>query len=97
MRKLGLSLFVSAAIAAPVAAWSQSGQPSASTDDYVCALSGQCAESNSTEPAEQATPAADKPDDLEVDDASEGDATDELAPVKPAVQPAEKPAAPSPL
>ena len=35
--------------------------------------------------------------DLEVDDASEGDATDELAPVKPAVQPAEKPAAPSPL
>jgi len=48
-------------------------------------------------PAEQATPAADKPDDLEVDDASEGDATDEVAPVKPAVQPAEKPAAPSPL
>jgi len=44
-------------------------------------------------PAEQATPAADTPDDLEVNDASEGDVTDEAAPAKPA----EKPAAPSPL
>ena len=57
MRKLGLSLLVSAAIAAPVAAWSQSNQPPASSDDYVCAFSGQCSEDdNSTEPADQATP-----------------------------------------
>lgn len=62
MRKLGLSLLVSVAVAAPVAAWSQGGQPPASTDDYVCALSGQCADdANGTEPAEQATPSGPGP------------------------------------
>ena len=44
-------------------------------------------------PVDQASPEAVKPDELDVNDASEGDATDEVAPVKPA----EKPAAPSPL
>ena len=61
MRKLGFSLLVSAAVAVPVAAWAQNSQPSASTDDYVCALSGQCNDANSTEPAEQATPNGPRP------------------------------------
>jgi outer membrane protein OmpA-like peptidoglycan-associated protein len=61
MRKLGFSLLVSVAIAAPVAAWSQDSQPPASTDDYVCALSGQCSDANATEPAEQATPNGPRP------------------------------------
>ncbi len=61
MRKLGFSLLVSVAVAAPVAAWSQDSQPPASTDDYVCALSGQCGDSNATEPAEQATPNGPRP------------------------------------
>ena len=56
MRKLGLSLLISAVVATPVAAWSQDGQPSASTDDFVCAFSGQCDDENATEPAEEATP-----------------------------------------
>lgn len=60
MRKLGFSLLVSAAVAVPVAAWSQDSQPPASTDDYVCALSGQCNDANSTEPAE-ATPNGPRP------------------------------------
>lgn len=60
MRKLGFSLLVSAAVAVPVAAWAQDTQPPASTDDYVCALSGQCAD-NSTEPSEQATPNGPRP------------------------------------
>ncbi|HYD14317.1 MAG TPA: OmpA family protein [Allosphingosinicella sp.] len=59
MRKLGLSLLVSAAIAAPVAAWSQEGQPSASTDDYVCAFSGECADEATDETAD--APAATGP------------------------------------
>ena len=62
MRKPGLFLLVSAAVAAPVAAWSQDGQPPASTDDYVCAFSGQCAaDENATEPAEEATPTGPRP------------------------------------
>ena len=61
MPKLGLFLLVSAAVAAPVAAWSQDGQPPASTDDYVCAFSGQCADENATEPAEEATPSGPRP------------------------------------
>lgn len=62
MRKLGLSLLLSAAIAAPVAAWSQDGQPAASTDDYVCAFSGQCADdANAEEPAGEATPNGPRP------------------------------------
>jgi len=61
MRKLGFSLLVSAAVAVPVAAWSQDSQPPASTDDYVCALSGQCNDDNSTEPADQATPNGQRP------------------------------------
>jgi outer membrane protein OmpA-like peptidoglycan-associated protein len=63
MRKLGLSLLMSAAIAAPVAAWSQDGQPAASTDDYVCAFSGQCADEddNAAQPAEEATPNGPRP------------------------------------
>jgi outer membrane protein OmpA-like peptidoglycan-associated protein len=61
MRKPGLFLLVSAAVAAPVAAWSQDGQPPASTDDYVCAFSGQCAaEENAAEP-EEATPPGQRP------------------------------------
>lgn len=56
MRKLGFSLLVSAAVAVPVAAWAQGGQPPASTDDYVCALSGQCGDDSSAQPSEQATP-----------------------------------------
>lgn len=51
MRKLGLSLLLSAAVAAPVAAWSQDGQPAASADDYVCAFSGECADDEADEPA----------------------------------------------
>ncbi|HTU11477.1 MAG TPA: OmpA family protein [Allosphingosinicella sp.] len=62
MRKPGLFLLVSAACAAPVAAWSQDGQPSTSTDDYVCAFSGQCAaEEEADEPAEEATPPGQRP------------------------------------
>lgn len=55
MRTLGLSLLLSAAVAAPVAAWSQEGQPPASADDYVCAFSGQCADEAADEPAEETT------------------------------------------
>ena len=62
MRKPGLFLLVSAAIASPVAAWSQDGQPAASPDDYVCAFSGQCAaEDDAAEPAEEATPNGPRP------------------------------------
>jgi outer membrane protein OmpA-like peptidoglycan-associated protein len=61
MRMLGFSLLVSAAVAVPVAAWAQDTQPPASADDYVCALSGQCADDNSTEPSEQATPNGPRP------------------------------------
>jgi outer membrane protein OmpA-like peptidoglycan-associated protein len=61
MHKLGLCLLVSAAVAAPAAVWSQ-GQPPASTDDYVCAFSGQCADDeNATEPAENATTPGQRP------------------------------------
>lgn len=49
MRILGLSLLVSAAIAVPAAAWSQDNEPPASSDDYVCAFSGQCAEDGEAE------------------------------------------------
>ncbi len=55
MRKLGLSLLFSAAVALPVAAWSQEGQPAASADEFVCAFSGECGdeadEENAGEPA----------------------------------------------
>ncbi len=61
MRTLGLSLLVSAAVAAPVAAWSQDGQPAASADDYVCAFAGDCADENADDPAEEATPAGQRP------------------------------------
>jgi outer membrane protein OmpA-like peptidoglycan-associated protein len=61
MRKLGLFLLVSAAVAVPVAAWSQDSQPPASADDYVCAFSGQCADDNATEPAEEAAPTGPRP------------------------------------
>ena len=62
MRKPGLFLLVSAAIAAPIAAWSQDGQPAASPDDYVCAFSGQCAaDEDADEPAEEATPNGPRP------------------------------------
>lgn len=44
MRKLGLSLLFSAAVAVPSAAWSQEGQPAASADEYVCAFAGECGE-----------------------------------------------------
>ncbi len=53
MRKLGLSLLLSAAAAAPVAAWSQGGQPAASADDYVCAFSGECPDEAADAPAEE--------------------------------------------
>ena len=43
MRKFGLFLLVSAAVAAPSAAWSQEA-PAASADEFVCAFSGECAE-----------------------------------------------------
>jgi len=56
MRKLGLSLLLSTVVALPAAAWSQASQPSASSDDYVCAFSGQCADDNATQPADE-TPA----------------------------------------
>ena len=60
MRTLGLSLLVSAAVAVPVAAWSQDSQPPASADEYVCAFSGECAAEDAEEPAE-ATPAGPRP------------------------------------
>ena len=41
MRKVGLSLLLTAMVVAPYAALSQEA-PSA--DDYVCALTGECAE-----------------------------------------------------
>ena len=55
MRTLGLSLLLSVAIAAPVAAWSQEGQPPASADDYVCAFSGECPDEAADEPAAEPT------------------------------------------
>jgi len=61
MRKTAIFLLVSAAIAAPAAAWSQDGQPAASADDYVCAFSGQCADEDTDEPAEEATPSGPRP------------------------------------
>ena len=54
MRKLGLSLLVSAAVLAPVAALSQESQPAASADDYVCAFAGECAEEAADEPPAEA-------------------------------------------
>lgn len=53
MRKLALSLMLSAAIALPTAASSQDDPPAASADDYVCAFSGQCAEETAEEPADE--------------------------------------------
>lgn len=53
MRKLGLSLLLSTVVALPAAAWSQASQPPASSDDYVCAFSGQCAADNSAQPADE--------------------------------------------
>ena len=54
MRKLGLSLLLSTVVALPAAAWSQANQqPAASSDDYVCAFSGQCADDNATQPANE--------------------------------------------
>jgi outer membrane protein OmpA-like peptidoglycan-associated protein len=62
MRKPGFFLLISAAVVAPVGAWSQDAQPPASTDDYVCAFSGQCADDeNATEPAADATPSGSRP------------------------------------
>ena len=52
MRMFGLTLLISSAALVPVAAWSQSGQPAASSDDYVCAFSGDCADENAQEPAD---------------------------------------------
>ena len=52
MRMFGLTLLISSAALVPVAAWSQSGQPAASSDDYVCAFSGDCAGENAQEPAD---------------------------------------------
>jgi outer membrane protein OmpA-like peptidoglycan-associated protein len=52
MRTPALFLLVSAAIFAPVAAWSQDSQPPASADDYVCAFAGDCGNDNETQPAE---------------------------------------------
>ena len=57
MRKLGLSRLLSTVVALPAAAWSQaSQQPAASSDDYVCAFSGQCADDNANQQADE-TPA----------------------------------------
>jgi OOP family OmpA-OmpF porin len=53
MRKLGLSLLLSTVMALPAAAWSQASQPPASSDEYVCAFSGQCADDNATQPADE--------------------------------------------
>ncbi len=54
MRKLGLSLLLTAMVVAPYAALSQeSDAPSA--DDYVCALTGECAE-EAAQPEAAATP-----------------------------------------
>ena len=53
MRMFGLTLLISSAALVPVAAWSQSGQPAASSDDYVCAFSGDCAGENAQEPADE--------------------------------------------
>lgn len=61
MRTPAILLLVSAAISAPVAAWSQDSQPPASADDYVCAFSGDCGDTNETQPAAQGTPAGPGP------------------------------------
>ena len=61
MRTLGLSLLVSAAALAPVAAWSQDSQPPASADDYVCAFAGDCADEAADEPAEEAATTGSRP------------------------------------
>lgn len=53
MRKLGLSLLVSVAVALPAAAWSQDGPPSATADDFVCAFAGDCGEEDADEPGEE--------------------------------------------
>ena len=61
MRTPAIFLLVSAAIAAPVAAWSQDSQPPASADEYVCAFSGECAAEDADETTGEATPAGPRP------------------------------------
>ena len=61
MRTPALLLLVSAAMAAPAAAWSQDSQPPASADDYVCAFSGDCGDSSEAQPAEDAQPTGPRP------------------------------------
>jgi len=54
MRKVGLSLLLTAMVAAPYAALSQESE-APNADDYVCALTGECAE-EAAEPAATAQP-----------------------------------------
>ena len=56
MRKPGLFLLVSAALAVPFAARSQDAQPPATPEDYVCAFAGDCSDRNAAVPADQASP-----------------------------------------
>ena len=55
MRKVGLSLLLTAMVVAPYAALSQESQ-APSADDYVCALTGECAEEEAAEPATTTQP-----------------------------------------
>ena len=55
MRKVGLSLLLTAMVVAPYAALSQESQ-APNADDYVCALTGECAEEEAAEPATTTQP-----------------------------------------
>lgn len=61
MRTFGLTLLISSAALVPVAAWSQSGQPAASSNDYVCAFAGDCADDNAQAPAEEPNASGPRP------------------------------------
>ena len=52
MRRFGLSLFACGLVAAPYAALSQPGSTS-TADEYVCALTGDCGQQETAQPAEQ--------------------------------------------
>ena len=55
MRKVGLSLLLTSMVVAPYAALSQESE-APNADDYVCALTGQCAEQPAEEPAATTQP-----------------------------------------
>ena len=55
MRKLGLTLLICGAASIPAVAWSQDAAPQ-SAQDYVCALTGECADQADEQAPDAATP-----------------------------------------